>query len=152
MPPPILVNDLHESVQPTVDNSIYVSQDELIKSLKMAVLGASSALHTWDIVSERFVGHGGFILIDGKNEVVSERCVTSLLVCEVCCCLMSGQFYEDIFDYRHYSTKTRDAGGFTPYKVSLSFFAFATSLMPSRQTDPHAQDPQPTRLPTHFYQ
>lgn len=83
MPPPILVNDVHESVQPTVDNPIYVSQDELIKSLKMAVLGTSSLLHTWDIVSERFVGHGSFILIDGKNEVVSERCVRLLVKCAV---------------------------------------------------------------------
>jgi hypothetical protein len=60
-------------VQPILNNPIYVTPHDLLKSLKMVVLGTSSALHTWDPVTEMFVGQGGLILIDGKNEIVSER-------------------------------------------------------------------------------
>jgi hypothetical protein len=48
-------------------------------ALKMTILGTSSVFHTWDPLSERFVQAGieegklGLLMIDGKDEVVSQR-------------------------------------------------------------------------------
>lgn len=45
----------------------------------MTVLGTSSIFHIWDALEERFVqsgveeGHQGFLLVDGKDEVISQR-------------------------------------------------------------------------------
>ncbi|KAG6917229.1 hypothetical protein DXG01_003343 [Tephrocybe rancida] len=62
---------------PAID-MIYVTQTNILNALKTTVLGTSSVYHTWDPVAERFVPAGledtktGFILIDGKDEVVSK--------------------------------------------------------------------------------
>jgi hypothetical protein len=71
------------SVHPTLrDPSItmlYVTEAELLKALKMTILGISSVFHTWDSSSERFVqagigeGKRGTLMIDGKDEMVSQR-------------------------------------------------------------------------------
>jgi hypothetical protein len=71
------------SVQPRLNDPstemIYVTQTELLNALKMTVLGTSSIFHTWDASKERFVqagieeGKQGFLLVDGKDEVVSQR-------------------------------------------------------------------------------
>jgi len=58
---------------------VYVSQNDLLIALKMTVLGTSSIFHTWDASIERFVQSGigegkrGFLVIDEKDEVVSQR-------------------------------------------------------------------------------
>ncbi|KAG6828692.1 hypothetical protein H0H92_007054 [Tricholoma furcatifolium] len=58
---------------------VYVSQSNALNALKMTLLGASSVYHTWNPVLERFTQTGeeneriGYILIDGKDEVVSTR-------------------------------------------------------------------------------
>ncbi|KDR74981.1 hypothetical protein GALMADRAFT_69458 [Galerina marginata CBS 339.88] len=61
-----------------LDSTTQVTQKDLLLSLKKTVLGLSSQYHVWDPMSERFVQVGtensdrkGFILIDGKDEVVS---------------------------------------------------------------------------------
>ncbi|KAF9010717.1 gamma-tubulin complex, DGRIP91/SPC98 component protein [Cyathus striatus] len=51
---------------------IYVTQYELLSSLKMTVLGASSALHVWDVSSENF-------RIDGKDETISESLIARFI-------------------------------------------------------------------------
>ncbi|KAJ6476059.1 gamma-tubulin complex, DGRIP91/SPC98 component protein [Mycena vitilis] len=60
----------------------YVTQRELLVSLKMTVLGTSSPLHTWDSTSQTFVqivgekGTHGILLIDDKDEVVSKSFIS----------------------------------------------------------------------------
>ena len=72
------------SVQPRVFNPshsyLYATQNDLLSSLKTTVLGFSSEFYVWEATSERFTQIGtennlkkGFILVDGKDEVVSER-------------------------------------------------------------------------------
>ena len=72
------------SVQPRLFNPthsyLYVTQKDLLSSLKTTVLGFSSKFYVWEATSEQFIQTGteqnskkGFILIDGKDEVVSER-------------------------------------------------------------------------------
>jgi len=72
------------SVQPRLFNPthshLYVTQKALLSSLKTTVLGFSSEFHVWEATSERFIQIGtvqnskkGFILVDGKDEVVSKR-------------------------------------------------------------------------------
>lgn len=60
-----------------------MTQKDLLLNLKMTVLGISSQYHIWEPGSERFVQIGGgggvegqkkaFLLIDGNDEVVSDR-------------------------------------------------------------------------------
>ena len=83
-----------DSVQPRFsDPNImvsYVTQEELLVSLKMIVLGTSSTLHTWCPSSEKFVqvgcqdGQRGYLLVDGKDEVVSSRFIKRFL-CQHSC-------------------------------------------------------------------
>jgi len=72
------------SVQPRLFNPthtyLYVTQKDLLSSLKTTVLGFSSEFHVWEATSERFIQIGteqdlkkGFILVDGKDEVASKR-------------------------------------------------------------------------------
>lgn len=79
------------SVQPRLFNPmhsyIYVTQKELLSSLKTTVLGFSSKFYVWEETSEQFIQieteHNfkkGFTLIDGKDEVVSERYVSTFLI------------------------------------------------------------------------
>ncbi|KAF5386245.1 hypothetical protein D9615_002656 [Tricholomella constricta] len=69
---------------PSVD-MVYVTQGNLLNALKMTVLGTSSVYHTWDVSSERFIQAGledkknGFILMDGKDEVVSQSLISRFL-------------------------------------------------------------------------
>ncbi|KAF9467451.1 gamma-tubulin complex, DGRIP91/SPC98 component protein [Collybia nuda] len=64
---------------------VYVTQAELLNALKMTVLGASSIFHVWDASEERFVqsgvekGNQGFLLMDGKDEVVSQSLISRFL-------------------------------------------------------------------------
>ncbi|EGO25726.1 hypothetical protein SERLADRAFT_448663 [Serpula lacrymans var. lacrymans S7.9] len=68
-------------VQPVLSSSsanvTYVTQDEMLVSLKMVVLGTSSSLHSWDKKSETFIrvgldkGVNHSLLIDGRNETIS---------------------------------------------------------------------------------
>ncbi|KII92345.1 hypothetical protein PLICRDRAFT_172448 [Plicaturopsis crispa FD-325 SS-3] len=57
---------------------IYVSQHNLLRALKMTIVGTSSPFHTWDMKSELFIqvgrseGKTGIILIDGKDKVISD--------------------------------------------------------------------------------
>ena len=63
---------------PTVAR-VYVSQTKLLNALKLTILGTSSVFHTWDASTQRFVQanlgekKNGFLLIDGKDEVISQR-------------------------------------------------------------------------------
>ncbi|KAF8971184.1 gamma-tubulin complex, DGRIP91/SPC98 component protein [Flammula alnicola] len=77
-------------VQPRLVNPmnsmLYVTQNQLLVSLKMIVLGFSSQYHMWDPAKERFIqvgteqnGKRGFVLIDGKDEVVSESLISRFL-------------------------------------------------------------------------
>ncbi|GLB36953.1 putative spindle pole body component [Lyophyllum shimeji] len=60
---------------------VYVTQANLLKSLKTTVLGTSSIYHTWDAKAERFVqaglrdGQRGVLLMDGKDEVISQSLI-----------------------------------------------------------------------------
>jgi hypothetical protein len=76
------------SVQPHLFNPmnsyLYVTQKDLLSSLKTTVLGFSSKFYVWEATSEQFIQIGmeqkfkkGFMLIDGKDEVVSERYISS---------------------------------------------------------------------------
>ncbi|KAG6832846.1 hypothetical protein H0H87_000200 [Tephrocybe sp. NHM501043] len=63
---------------PAID-MVYVTQNNVLKALKMTVLGTSSVYHSWDPVPERFVQAGvetGCILIDGKDEIVSQSLIS----------------------------------------------------------------------------
>ncbi|TFK44260.1 gamma-tubulin complex, DGRIP91/SPC98 component protein [Crucibulum laeve] len=61
---------------------VYVTQEELLFSLKMTVLGTSSTLHAWDSRTERFIqartgdGKSGLLLVDGKDEVISTSIIS----------------------------------------------------------------------------
>ena len=63
---------------PTVAR-VYVPQTKLLNALKLTILGTSSVFHTWDASTQRFVQanlgdkKNGFLLIDGKDEVISQR-------------------------------------------------------------------------------
>ena len=58
---------------------IHVTPHVLWENLKMTICGTSSQLHTWDTDTERFVqvglkpGKQGRLLVDGKDEVISNR-------------------------------------------------------------------------------
>ncbi|RDB16899.1 Gamma-tubulin complex component 3 [Hypsizygus marmoreus] len=64
---------------------VYVTQDKLLNALKMTVLGTSSVFHTWDASAERFVqagladGQRGFLLMDGKDEVISQSLISRFI-------------------------------------------------------------------------
>jgi len=79
------------SVQPRLfdptHSYIYVTQKDLLSSLKTTVLGFSSKFYVWEATSEQFIQieteqnfKKGFMLIDGKDEVVSERYVSTLFL------------------------------------------------------------------------
>ncbi|KAH9484896.1 hypothetical protein JR316_0001798 [Psilocybe cubensis] len=90
-------NDVSSSVrfhiQPKLynpaENTIHVTQKELLLNLKMTVLGISSQYHIWEPTTERFVQIGGggsdedrkrdFVLIDGEDEVVSHSFIKGFL-------------------------------------------------------------------------
>jgi hypothetical protein len=87
---------------------IYVSLLDLLRSLKLTVLGTSSPLHTWDAASERFVERGrlmdqkGIIMIDGKGEIVSAR--WALLYFGLSSRLMTlYKCHPEIFDSGHFA-------------------------------------------------
>ncbi|KJA27578.1 hypothetical protein HYPSUDRAFT_62653 [Hypholoma sublateritium FD-334 SS-4] len=68
------------------DSLLYVTQHQLFRSLKIVVLGFSSPYHVWDPLQERFVqantgedGSRGFILVDGKDETVSNSVIARFL-------------------------------------------------------------------------
>ncbi|KAF9448213.1 gamma-tubulin complex, DGRIP91/SPC98 component protein [Macrolepiota fuliginosa MF-IS2] len=69
----------------TSTHVVYVNQADLFSSLKMTVLGNSSVFHSWDAKSERFVqtgvgeGERGFLLLDGKDEVISNSVISRFL-------------------------------------------------------------------------
>ncbi|KAF8070027.1 gamma-tubulin complex, DGRIP91/SPC98 component protein [Lyophyllum atratum] len=69
---------------PSVD-MVYVTQNNLLKALKMTILGTSSMYHTWDASAERFVqaglddGQRGVLLMDGKDEVISQSLTSRFL-------------------------------------------------------------------------
>jgi len=58
---------------------VYTKQSDLFLSLKMTVLGNSSIYHSWNADLQRFVqtgvkeGESGFLFLDGKDEVISNR-------------------------------------------------------------------------------
>ncbi|KAF8894369.1 gamma-tubulin complex, DGRIP91/SPC98 component protein [Gymnopilus junonius] len=69
-----------------LEKTIHLTQHELFLSLKSIVLGVSSQYHVWDSISEYFVPVGtihnarrGVLLIDGKDEVVSNSLVVRFL-------------------------------------------------------------------------
>lgn len=80
---PISIGSTYFSVQPRLNDPtktmVYVTQTELLNALKMTVLGTSSIFHIWNTSEERFVqsgveeGNQGFLLMDGKDEVISQR-------------------------------------------------------------------------------
>lgn len=59
---------------------VHVSQEIFFANLKMTALGTSSMLHAWNPQLEKFVqarispGLKGAIYVDGKDDLVSERC------------------------------------------------------------------------------
>ncbi|KAG6861911.1 hypothetical protein C0995_009861 [Termitomyces sp. Mi166 len=68
---------------PTID-MMYVTQSNIFNALKMTVLGTSSVYFTWNSATERFVQAGvedktGYILIDGKDEVVSQSLISRFI-------------------------------------------------------------------------
>ncbi|KAJ8090436.1 hypothetical protein PM082_019034 [Marasmius tenuissimus] len=64
---------------------LYVSKDDLLRNLKMTVLGASTSLHEWDPVSETFtnsIGRDGrrrTIIISGKDTTISDSIMSTFL-------------------------------------------------------------------------
>ncbi len=60
----------------------HLDAEHLLKNLKSTLVGCSSSLHTWDAEVERFVLAGAekgkpIVILDGMDEVVSERSVAS---------------------------------------------------------------------------
>lgn len=82
----------------------------------MAVLGTSSAHHSWDPLTETFVPTHGVMLIDGKNQVVSARC--SELRPYDDHILTMIQFHETISNHRNSPSKNRDARDFPTFTIS----------------------------------
>lgn len=95
-----------------MENTIRLTQQELFLSLKSTVLGVSSPHHVWDFVSERFVPVGttynakkGVLLIDGKDEIVSNRLVVSpTLITQT----HKSQFDSSFLKDRHVTTSSRN--------------------------------------------
>jgi hypothetical protein len=77
------LSDTFSSVQPRVKDPsthvVYTNQKDLFSSLKMTALGNSSVYHSWHADSQCFVqigvkeGERGLLLLDGKDEVISDR-------------------------------------------------------------------------------
>ncbi|PPQ70803.1 hypothetical protein CVT25_000030 [Psilocybe cyanescens] len=71
------------------DNTIHLTQKELLLNLKMIVLGISSQYHVWEPHAEQFIQFGGsgsdgtqkrdFMLIHGNDEVVSDSFIKGFL-------------------------------------------------------------------------
>ncbi|KAG5735482.1 hypothetical protein E4T56_gene11143 [Termitomyces sp. T112] len=63
----------------------YITQCNTLNALKRIVLGTSSVYHTWNPEAERFIQAGvednktGCILIDGKDEVVSQSLISRFI-------------------------------------------------------------------------
>ncbi|XP_006457353.1 hypothetical protein AGABI2DRAFT_79403 [Agaricus bisporus var. bisporus H97] len=70
---------IHPRLEDPSTRVVYVKQVDLFSSLKMTVLGNSSMYHSWDDETQKFCqigvqqGERGFLLLDGKDEVVSNR-------------------------------------------------------------------------------
>ena len=71
------------SVNPRIHDSqthmIHASVAEVLKSIKMILIGTSSPLYAWDSESEKFLltsgepSKQGVLVIDGKDDIISER-------------------------------------------------------------------------------
>lgn len=74
---------LLDSIRPQLSNAateiIYVEQSELLASLRLTLMGASSKLHVWDPQRECFIIRGvqrdkrGILSIIGKDETITHR-------------------------------------------------------------------------------
>lgn len=72
-----------QSVRPLLSDAdtdiLYVDQQVLLGALRLVVTGTSSALHSWDHTTEKFVlrgvqeGRHSFVVITGKDEVITAR-------------------------------------------------------------------------------
>ena len=82
----------------------------------MVVLGTSSALHSWDPLTETFVPKHGAVLIDGKNQVVSARCSELRRYDDYILTMI--QFHEAIPNHRNPPSKNRDARDFPTFTIS----------------------------------
>lgn len=73
-------NSVQSQLYDTQTSFVCVTEQELLASLKMTILGISSPLHTWNSSSERFLQSGtgnnlirNSIIVDGKDEIVTSR-------------------------------------------------------------------------------
>ena len=74
---------------PSFDHStadrVYLSQTEFLSASRTIVLGTSSTFHVWDANKEKFVyakvaeGRRGYLIVDGKDEVICQRCAFKLV-------------------------------------------------------------------------
>jgi hypothetical protein len=74
---------LFDSVRPQLSNTtteiIYVEQSELLTSLRLTLMGATSNFHIWNPQQERFLLRGvhhdknGILSIIGKDETITQR-------------------------------------------------------------------------------
>ena len=74
---------LLESIRPQLSNTtteiIYAEQSELLASLRLILMGATSNFHVWDPQQERFILRGvyqdknGILLIIGRDETITQR-------------------------------------------------------------------------------
>jgi len=74
---------LPDSVRPQLSNAateiIYVEQSELLASLRLTLMGATSNFHVWSPQQERFILRGvdheksGILSIIGRDEMTTQR-------------------------------------------------------------------------------
>jgi hypothetical protein len=74
---------LFDSIRPQLSNSmteiIYVDQPELLISLRLTLMGATSKFHVWNPQQERFILRGvdpdknGILSIIGRDETITQR-------------------------------------------------------------------------------
>jgi len=77
-----------DSVRPQLSSAatviIYVKQSELLVSLKLTLMGATSNFHIWDPQQERFILRGvhrdknGVLSIIGRDETITQRSASSI--------------------------------------------------------------------------
>ncbi|KAL0576300.1 hypothetical protein V5O48_005676 [Marasmius crinis-equi] len=70
---------LDPQIQSEDTEVLYIFKDDLLRSLKMTMLGASTSLHEWDTTSETFMdrksqdGRSRTIILFGKDKVISDE-------------------------------------------------------------------------------
>ena len=81
----MLFDSIRPQLSDTATQIIYVKQSELLSSLRLTLMGATSNFHVWDPQQECFILRGvdqdknGILSIIGRDETITQRWDRSFL-------------------------------------------------------------------------